>query len=507
MAFSTIFSWLIKKRVHQIELFKQFPIETQQELLSNLLRRAALTEWGKRYDFTSMKSSKEFTDAVPLQDYETLKMDIHRTMEGEKDILWPGEVKWFAKSSGTTNDRSKSIPVTEETLEECHFKGGKDLLGLHVYHHPKSRIYQGKTLAIGGSSQLNALREDSYSGDLSAIIIKNLPLWVEFKRIPGRDIALNDNWEEKMEQMARYSMDTDVTVLSGVPSWTLVLINRILELKQTDNLMDVWPNLELFMHGGVDFRPYVSQFKERIPGKKTFYLQTYNASEGFFGLQDRPFAEDMLLMLDYGIFYEFIPLEESHKEQPETIGLEDIELDTQYELVISTNSGLWRYRIGDTICFTSKNPYRIKVTGRTKQFLNVFGEELMVDNVEKALALVNERMGTQVAEYSVAPIFMEGGKNGGHEWVIEFLRPPLSLQTFTEDLDKTLREINSDYDAKRVNDFNLRMPVINCVRTGTFYEWMKTKGKLGGQHKVPRLSNSRIHIEALLAFKKTPLLE
>jgi hypothetical protein len=504
LAFSTIFSWLIKKRVSQIDLFKEFPQETQTELLRDLLLRASSTEWGKRYDFSAMDSYEDFKKNVPLQDYETIKGDIKRSMDGEENILWPGETRWFAKSSGTTNDRSKSIPVTEETLEDCHFKGGKDLLGLHVFNNPKSRIYQGKTLALGGSSELHELRDDSYSGDLSAIIIKNLPLWVEFKRIPGKDIALHDNWEEKMEKMAAFSMDEDVTVISGVPSWTLVLINRVLELKKTDNLLDVWPNLELYMHGGVDFRPYRAQFEQCIPSSQMHYLQTYNASEGFFGIQDRPGADDMLLMLDYGIFYEFIPIEHSQEAQPDTISLADVEIDKVYEMVISTNSGLWRYRIGDTISFTSTAPHRIQVMGRTKQFINVFGEELMVDNVEKALSEVCNTHKAQVAEYSVAPIFMEEGKNGGHEWIIEFLEDPRDIELFKHDLDSCLRKINSDYDAKRVNDFNLRKPVIHSVSPGTFYKWMKSRGKIGGQHKVPRLSNTRVHVDSLLAFTEKP---
>jgi len=502
IAFSTLFSWLLKKRVHQIELFMKFPCDVQREVLNGLLDRAQDTEFGKKYNFSQIRTEKDFKKAVPLQDYEEVKSDVGRMMEGELDILWPGEAKWFAKSSGTTNDRSKIIPVSTESLEECHFKGGKDLLGLHVNHQPRSKIYSGKTLVLGGSSQVNEIREDSYTGDLSAIIIKNLPLWVEFRRIPGRNIALHDNWEEKMEQMALSSMNEDVTVISGVPSWTLVLINRILELKGTNNLTEVWPNLELYMHGGVSFEPYKTQYEKMIPGDNMHYLQTYNASEGFFGIQDRPGVDDMLLMLDYGIYYEFIPLEKHQDANPETLTLQDVELGKTYEMVISTNGGLWRYRLGDTIQFTALGPYRIKVAGRTKQHINVFGEELMINNVEEGLRLACEYYGAEVRDYTVGPIFMEEGRNGGHEWLIEFVREPRDLNGFILELDKNLRDLNSDYDAKRTLDFNLRLPTLRILKKGTFYAWMKSRGKLGGQHKVPRLSNDRKHIESVMAMKE-----
>lgn len=498
MAFSSVFSWLIKKRVRQIDLFKEFPLEVQNELLSGLVHRGVETEWGRRYGFTGIDSFAQFQKAVPLSTYEEVKSDIQRVIDGAEDVLWPGEVRWFAKSSGTTSDRSKLIPVTKEALEDCHFKGGKDLLGLHVHHRPKSDIYKGKTLVVGGSSELHPLRSEAYTGDLSAIIIKNLPLWVEFRRIPGKDIALLGDWEEKMEKMALHSMDEDVTVISGVPSWTLVLIRRILELKGTDNLMDVWPNLELYMHGGVSFSPYRDQYETLIPSRSMTYLETYNASEGFFGIQDRPGADDMLLTLDYGIFYEFIPLSESHKEQPETIGLADVELGKVYEMVITTNAGLWRYRVGDTVRFTSRSPFRIQVAGRTKQFINVFGEELMVHNVEQALQQACHVHHAQVADYSVAPIYMEEGKPGGHEWAIEFTEQPKDLMSFTVTLDRVLMDINSDYAAKRTNDFNLRLPRIHVLEPGHFYAWMERRGKLGGQHKVPRLSNDRKYLESIL---------
>ncbi len=506
LAFSTLFSWLLKKRVHQIELFMKFPHEVQREVLTGLLNRAKGTEIAKRCDFDQIMNEQDFKEHVPLVQYDDIKADVSDMMDGKKDILWPGETRFFAKSSGTTNDRSKIIPVSEESLEDCHFKGGKDLLGLHVHNNPRSKIYSGKTLALGGSSQVHEIREDSYTGDLSAIIIKNLPLWVEFRRIPGKDIALHDDWEVKLEQMALASMDNDVTVISGVPSWTLVLINRILELKETNNLKDVWPNLELYIHGGVSFEPYRDQFQKLIPGNDMHYLQTYNASEGFFGIQDRPGVDDMLLMLDYGVYYEFIPMDQVDAEQPETLTLKEVEIGKTYEMVISTNGGLWRYRIGDTVCFTSVGPYRIKVVGRTKQHINVFGEELMISNVEAGLRMACTRYTAEIKDFTVAPIFMEGKKNGGHEWLIEFSCEPDDLHGFTIELDRALRSLNSDYDAKRTLDFNLRMPTIRVMKEGTFFEWMKARGKLGGQHKVPRLSNDRRHIESILKLQEIPLV-
>jgi hypothetical protein len=502
LAFSTLFSWLLKKRVHQIELFMKFPHEVQREVLTCLLNKAKGTSIGKRYGFEHIKTEQEFKTQIPMVHYDDIKKDVALMMDGKKDVLWPGETRFFAKSSGTTNDRSKIIPVSEESLADCHFKGGKDLLGLHVHNNPRSKIYGGKTLVLGGSSQMHEIREDSYTGDLSAIIIKNLPLWVEFRRIPGKDIALHDDWEVKLEQMALTSMDKDVTVISGVPSWTLVLINRILELKGTDNLKDVWPNLELYIHGGVSFEPYRDQYKKLIPDMSMHYLQTYNASEGFFGIQDRPGVDDMLLMLDYGIYYEFIPAELIDEENPDTLNLQEVEIGKTYEMVISSNGGLWRYRIGDTICFTSVGPYRIKVVGRTKQHINVFGEELMISNVEAGLRMACSRYPSEVRDYTVAPIFMEGGNNGGHEWLIEFASEPEDLHGFTLELDRALRTLNSDYDAKRTLDFNLRLPTIRIMKEGTFFEWMKLRGKLGGQHKVPRLSNDRKHIESILNMQE-----
>jgi len=506
MPFSTVFSWLMSKRIHQIDLFRKYPVEVQNELLLTMLKEASETAFGKQYDFKGIENEQEFKQGVPLMDYEDLKPYVDRIFKGEQKVLWPTDTKWFAKSSGTTNDRSKYIPVSEESLEDCHFKAGKDLLALHVSNHPKSKIYSGKTLVLGGSSDINEFRSDSYSGDLSAIIIKNLPLWVEFRRIPKKEIALNSNWEEKLEQMARSSMDEDVTVLSGVPSWTLVLLHRILEMKGTDNLLDVWPNLELYMHGGVSFEPYKKQFEAIIPSDNMFYVQTYNASEGFFGVQDRSHADDMLLMLDYGIYYEFIEMAHIHDDQPPTIGLDEVKVGVNYEMIITTNAGLWRYRLGDTVVFTSTAPYRIQVSGRTKHFINVFGEELMIDNAEKALAEACRTCGAEIADYTAGPVFMKGKEAGGHEWIVEFSTPPNQVDLFSETLDRSLREQNSDYDAKRTNNYTLRPPLVHVVPSGTFYRWMDSRDKLGGQNKVPRLSNHRRHIESIFEHIQQPVL-
>lgn len=500
MPFNSIFSWLIKKRIHQIELFLKYPSEVQQEWFTKLIQQAKDTEWGKKHGYSSITNYQEYTQRVPLQQYEDIKPYVDRLVNGEQNLLWPTEIKWFAKSSGTTGDKSKFIPVSREALEDCHYKGGKDLLSLYVHNHPNRKLYKGKTLIVGGSAQVNYLSDDSYFGDLSAIIVKNLPFWVEFRRTPSREIALMNNWEEKIEKMALSTKDEDVYILAGVPSWTLVLLRRILEITGKDNIADVWPRLELFMHGGVNFAPYREQFKKIIRKEEMNYVETYNASEGFFGIQDTTDKEEMLLMLDYGIFYEFIPMEEYGKDHPKTLCIGDVEIGKNYALVISTNAGLWRYVIGDTVRFTSKAPYRFVITGRTKQFINAFGEELIVDNAEKAIAIASERTGGMVREFTAGPVYMEGDQAGGHEWIIEFEKEPQTLDFFAEVLDNALKSLNSDYEAKRSNNLNLRPPRIHNAPAGTFYAWLKEKGKLGGQHKVPRLSNNRDYLEQILNF-------
>ncbi|MBL7963908.1 MAG: GH3 auxin-responsive promoter family protein [Flavobacteriales bacterium] len=498
MPVNALFAFLIKKRLQQIALFRDDPHGAQLEVFHRLVRAARYTEWGRRFDYESITDPDVFRQRVPLQDYADLKPWVERLRGGEQNLLWPTDIKWFAKSSGTTSDRSKFIPVSREALEECHYKGGKDLLALHVEQNPSSRLYLGKTLVVGGSSAIEPVRADAYSGDLSAIIIRNLPIWVELRRTPAIETALMDNWEEKIEQMARETMREDVRSIAGVPSWTLIILRRILELTGKSDLMEVWPQLELFMHGGVSFRPYREQFAELIPSASMNYLESYNASEGYFAIQDRRGADDMLLMLDYGIFFEFLPEEELHRDQPRTVLLQDVQPGRLYAPVISTNAGLWRYMTGDLVRFTSVRPYRIQVAGRTRSFINAFGEELIVDNADKAIAHACTLTGCRVREYTAGPVYMGQEGRGGHEWLIEFEGTAPDMARFAEALDERLRELNSDYDAKRRGDRALVPPVLHVAQEGTFYLWMKQRGKLGGQHKVPRLANDRSYLDQLL---------
>ncbi|MBU0697218.1 MAG: GH3 auxin-responsive promoter family protein [Bacteroidetes bacterium] len=495
---NSFMNWYMKKRMHQIELFMKYPDEVQEEWFASLVNDAISTEWGKKYDYRSIENINQFKERVPVQNYDTLKPYIQRMLNGEQNILWPSEIKWFAKSSGTTNDRSKFIPVSEESLEECHFKGGKDMLAIYCNNRPEAKMFTGKSLVLGGSHQINQLSPDSFYGDLSAVIIKNLPFWAEMLRTPDMSIALMDNYEEKIEKMARATIEENVTNIAGVPTWTIVLAKRILEITGKKNLLEVWPNLELYVHGAVNFEPYREQFKKLVPKSDMYYLETYNASEGFFGIQDQSEETDLLLMLDYGIYYEFIPMEELDKESPKTISLSEVELDKNYAIVISTNAGLWRYMIGDTVKFTSNNPYRLKITGRTKHFINAFGEELIIDNAEKALSKACLDTGAQIRDYTACPIYFNENECGAHEWIIEFEKKPKEFERFIDILDNTLREVNSDYDAKRFKDMALRRPKVHIANDGTFYNWLKNKGKLGGQHKVPRLANERKYVDELL---------
>ncbi|NNE54851.1 MAG: GH3 auxin-responsive promoter family protein [Flavobacteriales bacterium] len=497
MALNSVFSWLIAKRIHQMELFQKYPEQVQEEMILRHIQHAGLTEFGIEHDFLSLKTISDYQKAVPVRNYDQFRPYIDKLREGEQQILWPSKLKWFAKSSGTTSDKSKYIPVSKEALEDCHYKGGKDMLGLYCHTHPDAKIYAGKNLVMGGSSKIAPYAKDCYTGDLSAIIIKNLPFWVELRRTPNRDIALLDNWEEKIELMVDATIDEDVRMITGVPSWTLVLIRRMLEKRGVSDLKVIWPNLELFIHGGVSFKPYQDQYDELI-SQPMNYLETYNASEGFFGIQDRPDADDMLLMLDYGIFYEFMPLEEVGKDFPKTLLLNEVELNTNYAIVISTNAGLWRYLVGDTIRFTSREPFRIQVTGRTKHFLNAFGEEVIVDNSDEAIHFAATETGAKLNDYTAAPIYMKSTEAGGHEWVVEFSKPPLDMNAFCSHLDTKLRSINSDYDAKRTGNLTMRAPVVHSVPNGTFYAWLKSRGKIGGQHKVPRLCNDRQYVEGVL---------
>jgi hypothetical protein len=494
----------MKKRIHQIELFIKYPHEVQGDVFLKLIDTAKNTEWGVRYDFKSIRNVEEFKQRVPIQNYESIKPEIDRLMNGEQNILWPSDIKWFAKSSGTTAGKSKFIPVSNEAMDECHYKGGKDLISIYCNSNPDTTILSGKNLTLGGSHQLNINNTDTMYGDISAILMQNLPFWAQMIRTPELKIALMDNWEEKIERMAQATINENVTCISGVPTWTLVLAKRILEITGKNNLLEVWPNLELFIHGAVSFVPYKDQFYQLIPKADFNYLDTYNASEGFFGIQDRLGADDLLLMLDYGVFYEFMPIEEYNTESPRTVSLDQVELNKNYALVISTNAGLWRYIIGDTIKFTTLNPYRIRITGRTKLFVNAFGEEVIIENTDKAISIACEKTGAMVKDYTMAPVYFSDKNNGAHEWMIEFEKPPSNIDYFNELLDTALKSLNSDYEAKRYKDLALRFPIIRSVPEGTFYLWLKSRGKLGGQHKVPRLNNDRTIIEQIQEIINLP---
>ncbi len=496
MPFDTIFSWIIKKRIDQIAHFTNNPIETQKSVWDNLLETAKNTQIGKKHGFASISSYHDFKNNTPLRTYEDLQPYIQQSIEGQEDVLWPGKIQWFSKSSGTTDSKSKLIPVTQEAIQDCHYKGGKDLLSIYYHNNPNAKLFSGKHLILGGNTSVNKLNNSSYFGDLSAIIVKNLPFWAEIRRTPSKEITLMENWEEKIEKMAKASLQEDVKIIAGVPSWMLVLLNKILEVAEGKTINEIWPNLELYMHGGVNFEPYRNQFDSLINSTKLNYYQTYNASEGFFSLQNENKADDMLLMLDYGIFYEFIPLDKFDGTNSNTIELEQVELDKNYALVISTNGGLWRYLVGDTIKFTSLYPFKIKVTGRTKHFINAFGEELIIENTDIAIGEACKQTNAGFKEYTVAPKYLQGKEKGAHEWVIEFTKEPENIAQFISILDEKLMELNSDYEAKR--NMILQSPIVHIAEENTFRNWLQAKGKLGGQNKIPRLSNNREFIEEIL---------
>ena len=500
---NSVISWLMKKRFHQIGLFMKYPNEVQEEWFKKLIFQAKNTEWGKKFDYASINSVEEFKKRVPVNSYESLKPYIDRMRKGEQNILWSSEVKWFAKSSGTTAGKSKYIPVSIESLEECHYKVGKDMLSIYCNNYPDTYIFDGRGLAMGGSHKITEINnENYYDGDLSAIIVQNLPYWAEFIRVPKRSVALMDEWESKIEKMATSTISHNVTNILGVPSWTLLLLRRILEITGKNNILEVWPNLEAFFHGGVNFSPYRKQFEELIPSEQMHYMETYSASEGFFGLQDQIGSDDLLLMLDYGVYYEFMPMDQLESENPATLSLNEVELNTNYALVISTNGGLWRYNIGDTLKFTCLNPYRIKITGRTVNFINAVGEEIIIDNAEKALATACRKCNAIISDYTAAPVFFKKGENAAHEWLIEFEQEPGSIDYFCETFDNALKSLNSDYEAKRYHNMVLRQPIIRVLPKDTFYNWLKSKNKLGGQHKVPRLSNDRKYVDEILQMIK-----
>ena len=493
---NSIASWFLKQRIHQIELFLKYPNEVQEEVLMNLLRVSEETIVGKKYEFESIKSYATFCERVPISSYEALEPLIERTRKGEQNVFWETPIKWFAKSSGTTNAKSKFIPVSPEALEDCHYKGSKDLLCLYLNNNENSEMFLGKSLRLGGSSQIYE-NNNTFFGDLSAILIENMPIWAEFSSTPSNKVSLMSEWETKMSAIIHETIPENVTSFAGVPSWMLVLLNKVLQETGKENLMEVWPNLEVYFHGGVNFEPYREQYQKIIPNTDFKYYEIYNASEGFFAIQDLNYSNDLLLMLDYGIFYEFIPMDTFGTDNQRVIPLSEVELFKNYAVVITTNSGLWRYLIGDTVRFTSLKPFRIRVSGRTKHHINVFGEELMVENTDQAIAKTCSQLNCDVKDYTVAPIFMKGKEKGAHEWMIEFKKAPEDITLFAKILDEMLQTVNSDYEAKRYNNMTLNQLKINVARENLFYDWLKENDKLGGQHKIPRLSNQRDYLEEL----------
>ncbi|WP_294818234.1 GH3 auxin-responsive promoter family protein [uncultured Flavobacterium sp.] len=502
---NSIASWILKKRIHQMELFMKYPNEVQEELLMNLMRNAESTLIGIRYEFATARNYRAFAERVPVSTYEDLEPHIEQTRKGEQNVFWPTPIKWFAKSSGTTNAKSKFIPVSTEALEDCHYKAGKDLLCLYLNNNEDSQLFTGKSLRLGGSKQLYE-DNNTFFGDLSAILIDNMPIWAEFSSTPSNKVSLMSEWETKLAAIVQETVQENVTSFAGVPSWMMVLLNRILEETGKGSLLEIWPNLEVYFHGGVSFEPYREQYKKILPKSDFQYYEIYNASEGFFAIQDSNDSNDLLLMLDYGIFYEFIPMDTFGTPNQRVIRLADVELNKNYAIVITTNAGLWRYMIGDTVRFTSINPYRIRITGRTKHHINVFGEELMVENTDNAIARACTITGLEVIDYTVAPVFMQGREKGAHEWIIEFRHAPDDPEHFRTVLDETLQSLNSDYEAKRYNNMTLNPLVMNVARPKLFYDWLKEQDKLGGQHKIPRLSNERHYLEQLKSMQLDGLI-
>ena len=476
--------------------------QLQRDVLKNLIKRGSDTEYGRNHAFSTAKGYEDFSHNVPVNTYEELKGDIDRMRHGERDILWPGKVKWYAKSSGTTNDKSKFIPVSEDGLHNIHYNGGTDAVAFYLRNYPKSRLFDGRALILGGSHSPNYNIHGSLVGDLSAILIENINPLANLVRVPKKQTALLSDFEVKRDRIAHETLKKNVTNLSGVPSWMLSVLSRVMELSGKSHLEEVWPNIEVFFHGGVAFTPYRKQYEQLITKPDMHYMETYNASEGFFGLQDDPADKSMLLMLDYDVFYEFIPMDEFGSEKPTVVPLWGVETGRNYAMLISTSCGLWRYVIGDTVKFTSTNPYKFIITGRTKHFINAFGEELIVDNAEKGLAYACQMTGAQVLEYTAAPVFMDSKGKCRHQWLIEFSKEPEDLSRFADLFDKKMQEINSDYEAKRYKDITLQPLEIVVARHNLFNDWLKMKGKLGGQHKVPRLSNSRDIIDQLMGMNK-----
>lgn len=491
-----------KPRQYALEKHYTQPEALQEAVLRHLLERGSNTEYGRNHLLSPKNSYEEFAKNVPINTYEELKRDIDRMRHGEADVLWPGQVQWYAKSSGTTNDKSKFIPVSAEGLHDIHYQGGKDVVTFYLRNNPNSRLFDGKSLILGGSHSPNYNVDGSLVGDLSAILIENINPLVNLMRVPRKRTALLSDFEVKRDRIAQECLHKNITNISGVPSWMLSVLVRVMELSGKKYLEEVWPNLEVFFHGGIAFTPYRSQYEQLITSSKMHYMETYNASEGFFGIQDDPTDRSMLLMLDYGVFYEFIPLEEVGRPDATVVPLEGVEIGRNYAMVITTSCGLWRYMIGDTVEFTSKRPYKFIITGRTKYFINAFGEELIMDNAEKGLAYACEKTGAQVLEYTAAPVYMDKNAKCRHQWLIEFSKDPDNLERFAQALDEKLQELNSDYEAKRSHNVTLQHLEVVKAKEGLFNDWLKQKGRLGGQHKVPRLSNSRKNMDELLEMNK-----
>lgn len=495
-----VVSKAFSKNLRRIERFKEHPVEVQHEMYTMLMANLAQTQYGKEYGADANMPYSSFAQQVPIVTYENLEARIEEVRKGAANELWPGRTRWFARSSGTMGSQSKYIPMTDINLENCHFRGGRDVLAVYFDHYPDSRLFFGKSLTLGGSQKCDTEMNGSHSGDLSAIMLTRAPRWVSPVRTPSKKVALLSDWEEKLAGIAKEALHQNVTSLAGVPSWNMVMLKRMLEVSGKNNLLELWPNIEVFFHGGMSFAPYRPQFEELIPSPHMHYMENYNASEGYFALQDDPNDESMLLMLDYGVFYEFIPMDEFFSNSRKAIPLADVKVGENYALLISSTNGLWRYLIGDTVTFTSTSPYKIRITGRTKLFINAFGEEVIIENVENALARACQSTGAVVGEYTVAPHFMKLDSQAAHEWFIEFAKAPSDLHAFMELVDRAIQEQNSDYEAKRKNDITLGFPIVQVVPEGTFYGWMAARGKMGGQNKVPRLYNDRTYADSLREY-------
>ena len=502
MSLTSLASFIFKPRQKELEKYNTAAEELQQKVLSSLIESGRETEYGRNHLLKNTHNYEQFAQNIPVNTYEEMKGYIDRMRHGEQNVLWPGGVKWYAKSSGTTNDKSKFIPVSADGLHRIHYKGGFDAVALYLANHPHSRIFDGKSLILGGSHSPNYNLPGSLVGDLSAILIENINPLANWVRVPKKETALLSDFEIKRDRIARETMNKNVTTISGVPSWMLSVLVRVMELSEKKHLEEVWPNLEVFWHGGIAFTPYRQQYEQLITSSKMNYMETYNASEGFFGLQSNPSDKSMLLMIDYDVFYEFIPMDEFGSDHPTVVPLWGVELGKNYAMLISTSCGLWRYMIGDTVQFTSKDPYKFIITGRTKYFINAFGEELIMENAEQGLAYACAKTGAQILDYTAAPVYMDSNAKCRHQWLIEFSKEPDNLDEFSTLLDKKLQEINSDYEAKRYHDVTLQHLEVIKARPNVFNDWLKSKGKLGGQHKIPRLSNSRKNIDEMLAMNR-----